>query len=444
MSSTDDTVIFTSGNMYLSEYVPEVSDFGEDVRERALVGFTSTLTTIRANIQLINNLFEQARNYGRTATGKRVYIEFDPDTSGTLYRSPVRSGRVNMTEDVLGNQWGAANLELEIEWTRAGYWEGPLTQLPLTNSNDTDNTSGLTVNNAFDTTHDNTFRISSTDIIGDLPAPIKLQAVNATTDSDAADEIFLFHNVYSTPASFVHIVQGESSTAAASTSTTDANSSADNYTSMAWASTSETLIGDWTIPSSDLTDAAGGRFAVLARWADISHYTDTWLRLKLETAVNFNDLWVGNLSLLSTTTDTRELTWLDTLRLPPYLENQTSLASLQLRLYGLGTSDTHTLNLDYLQLSPISGESGWKRFKSVDRGILAEETFIHDDTEGFTYRINSSTNKIAEFISYGGPILLVPNVTQKLYLLSCDYTGEALINQNWTVKLWYRPRRNSL
>lgn len=205
------------------------------------------------------------------------------------------------------------------------------------------------------------------------------------------------------------------------------------------------MIADFTIPSSDLTDAAGGRFAVIARWFDISHYTDMWLRLKLETATNFNDLWVGNLSLLSQTTDTRELTWLDTLRLPPYLEGQSSLASLQLRLYGLrGSSDTHTLNLDFLQLSPISGEAGWKRFVSVDNGILAEETFVHDDIEGFTYRVNSSSQKIAEFISYGGPIMLIPGVAQRFYLLSCDYTGLAQITQNWTVKLWYRPRRNAL
>lgn len=445
MSSTDNVVTFTAGNMYLSEYVPEVSQFGEDVREKFTVGFTGSLSTARTNVQSVNKLFEQAGNYGRTATGARVYAEFDPDTSGTLYRSPIRFGVVRMTDDVLGNQWGAANLELEIEWTRAGYWEGPLTQLALSNANDTDNTSGLTVNNCYDSTHDNTFRVASTDIIGDLPAPIKFQAVNATTNSNGADEIYLFHNVYSSPLTFKHIIEAEDSTATGSTSTTDATASSLTYEAISWSSSDEALIADWTIPSTDLTDAAGGRFAVLARWWDISHYTDMWLRLKLETAVNFNDLWVGNLSLLSQTTDTRELTWLDTFRLPPYLEGQTSLAALQLRLYALrSTSDAHSLNLDFLQLSPISGESGWKRFVSVDNGILAEETFVHDDTEGFTYRVNASSQKIAEFINYGGPILLVPNTAQKFYLLSCDYTGIAAISQNWTVKLWYRPRRSAL
>ena len=352
MSSTDNTVTFTSGDMYLAEYVPEVSLSGQDVRERATVGFTGSLATARANVQAVNKLFEQARIYERTATGPKVYMEFDPGTSGTLYRSPVRTGAVHMTDDVLGNQWGAANFEFELEWTRAGYWEGPLTQIPLTNASDTDNTSGLTVNNCYDATHDNTFKVSSSDVVGDLPAPIKFQAVNATTDADGADEIYLFHNVYSNPAAFKHIVEGESSTGTTDTGTTDTTSSGLAHMALSWASTSETLIADWTLPSSDLTDAAGGRFAVIARWFDVGHYNDMWLRLKLETATNYNDLWVGNLSLLSQTTDTRELTWLDTLRLPPYLEGQSSLASLQLRLYGMrGASGTHTLNLDYLQLS---------------------------------------------------------------------------------------------
>lgn len=446
MSSTDNVVTFTSGDMYLQEYTPEVSENGADIREKARIGFTGTLATARANVQAVNRLFEQARNYERTATGARVYMEFDPGTSGTLYRSQVRTGAVRLRSDVLGGMWGAANLELDVEWTRVGYWEGPLTQIPISNVNDTDNTSGLTVNNAWDDTHDNTFTVSSSDVAGDMPAPFYLEAVNATANSDGTDEIYLFHNVYSNPAGFVHIYEGENtSTDTASTSTASTDCSDGYYAAMSWTGTGETMLYDCTISSSDLTDAAGGRFAILARWQSKSSYTDMWLRLKLTTWINYETLWTGNLSLLSATTDGRELTWIDTLRLPPALEGQSNIGYVNLLMYGKrATTDTHELNLDYFQLSPISGDGGWKRFKSVDSGIIPDETFVFDGIEGFVYRLNSTNGKFAEFSSYGGPILLVPGVTQKLYMLTCNWLGVAAISQNWTVKLWYRPRRNAL
>ena len=446
-SSTDNTVTFTSGNMYLKEYVPEVSPDGmQDVRERAKIGFTGGLDTARANVQAVNRLFEQARNYERTETGKKVYIQFDPGTSNILYRSRVRTGNVRMTPDLLGGQWGSANFELDVEWTRQGFWEAnDLVQIPLSNASDTDTSNWLTVNNCFDATHDNTFRISSSDVEGDMPAPLLVQIKNASTDSVANDEIYLFHNVYSKPASFVHIIEGEnSSTDAPMTSTTDATCSGGAYAAISWTSATETMIGSWTFASSDMDDAAGGRFALLARWRDISHYTDMWIRAKLETT-NGDSLWVGNLSLLSQTTDTRELTWIDTFRLPPYLAGRVGIAPISLKLYGMrSTSDTHALNLDYLQLSPISGDAGWKRFVNIDQGVTFDQQLVYYDIEGWTYRVNSSSEMIADFISYGGPIMLVPGVAQKFYLLSCDYQGEAKVSQKWEVMMFYQPRRNAL
>ena len=165
----------------------------------------------------------------------------------------------------------------------------------------------------------------------------------------------------------------------------------------------------------------------------------------LETTTTYNDIWTGNLNLVSTTTDGVELTNLDTLRLPPYLEGLTTIKELSLRLYGWkGTSGTYTIPLDYLQLSPISGDSGWLHFKSVGTGVPAEQTFIHDATEGWTYYQDASSNYIAEFTQYGGPIQLVPGQAQRLYILTSDNTGTAATSQQWTMKLWYRPRRNSI
>lgn len=444
-TDTAGTVTFSTGSMYVREYTPAVTaELTAPLRERATVGFFSSIAAIRANVQAINRFFYQAASYHRNRSGKRIYVEFDPDGSGTPYRSLLYSGAAHPSEEMLGGEWGGVNIEYELEWERDPYWEGPLTQIPLSNESATDTTSGITVNNVNDATGWNWVTISSSDIAGDLPAPIKLEMQNSTDAAVSAREFYVFHNVYSNPSGFVHIIEAETSTDTHVTSTTDATSSSLAYAAIAWDSEATTKIASWPLSSSDMSDAAGGRFALLTRWRGNFPLTDCWIRFKLENPVDASEIWVGNLTLISSTTDGDELTLLDTLRLPPYLEGQTNLQALALTMYGKRSSTDNAIALDYIQLSPISGDSGWLRFYSVGQGVYASEYFIHDDTEGITYRQDGSGNKSAVFAQYGGPILLSPNVAQRLYFLTSNYAGNAEIAQTWTVKLWYRPRRYSI
>lgn len=436
------TVTFTTGDMYLAEFIPQVSLKNEPMYETLTVGFTNTITTIRSNVQSINRLLARAALYMKSETGPRVYVEFDPGNTGDVYRSMLYGGYVGLTADSLGGQWGAANLELELEWIRDPFWEGPLTQLTLSNSSATDNTSGITVNNVNDTTGENWVAIDDTELLGDLPAPIKVNMVNAYTSAAACDEIFIFHNVFSTPGSLTHILEGEDAGGAGITPTAESGNGASNdqYAAIDWTATTETKIATWPISTTELSYMKGGRFMVLARWYGAFPYSDCWLRLKLEGASGV--LWEGSLSLIP---DTRELHTLGTVRLPPYLYGQSDLKGISLTLYALrNASGTHTINLDYLMLSPVSEETGWKRFVSLDAGVAYQEEFFHDATEYFDYRQDTAGDAIAEFVSYGGPLLLIPNEDQRVYFVTCDTNGAALVEQDWTVQMWYRPRRSSV
>lgn len=437
------TVTGTSGDAYLAEYSPAVSaDLSQPLKEQATVGFFGTLASIRSKVGDLNRLFQQAQAYQRTHAGSRVYVEFDPGDSGDFYRSLLYSGRAWFDADVLGPEWAAQNIDVNLEWTRQPFWEGDLTQVQLSNGSDTDNLSGITVGNCNDATHENWVDIKAGEILGDLPAPIKLQMFNSDTDSNDSDEIFVWHNVYSSPAAFVHVVEAEGSSDA--TETTDATSSGGSYGTIAWSTDVETMVAEWTLASTDLSDASGGRFGILARFAGQFPYSDAWLRVKLETTTNYYDLWVGELSLVSSSTDGRELKLLDTLRLPPYLEGQTSIRELALRLYARRDAASSSFDLDYLQLSPISGDAGWLWFRAVDRGVPPSRYFVHDAIEGITYRMDGTGDFISTFSQKGGPVLLQPAAAQRLYFNTSDYTGTAAVAQTWIVKLWYRPRRYSI
>jgi len=556
------TKTFTSGDsMTLVEYDPVVATDNFYITEKVRINFASTTpATNTANIAAINKLFRQAQNYARSQTGDRVYIEFDEGATATFWRSEIVGGRITFNGQVLSTYQYDQSIEAEIEWIRQPFWEGALTQLPLTNSSATDDTAGITVNNANDTgtvqietatvvgtitgdgnasftltaagmtgspitesvavltddtptvvatkaaaqlntnsditdlfniassgadvivtrlvpaandatlnlaydndtcagltpdatsadtqagsvsAHENWVSIDGVnDMLGDRYAPVKVQMYNSYASADPTDEIRLFHNVFSTPASLTHILEGEDATGAGVVSTPESgdNASEGFYGAISWTATTETKIATWTLSAAQLEYMAGGRFGILARWYGAFPYSDCYLRLTLEGASGV--LFTGDLLIVP---DTREMYLIDVMRLPPYLYGQADIKEINLCLYALrDQSGEHTINLDYLQLSPISGDAGWKRFKSGNAGIDYEEYFIYDDTERFTYRVDTSGNKIAEFQEFGGPLLLVPGETQRVYFNTCDINGLELVEQTWTVKIWYRPRRSSL
>src|SRR5258706_9015053 len=130
------TITLTTSPIKMMQYSPLVSMDGADIQETTRVDFYSaTQATNYANIQAINKLFTQARNYDETQTGVRVYVEFDPGTSGVIYRSLIKNGSILPDPEVLQYKFfDNKNLVMEVKWTRVPFWEAPLTQIPLFNT----------------------------------------------------------------------------------------------------------------------------------------------------------------------------------------------------------------------------------------------------------------------------------------------------------------------
>ena len=558
LTITDGTTTksFISGdNIALMGYDPLPGKGDNDlITERNRIKFTSsTPATNAANINVINRLFEQARNYARTQTGPKVYINFDPGTSGSAWRSMVFDGEIRYNDRVLSPFQYDKTMIAEIVWTRQPFWEGALTQIPLTNTSATDDITGITISNRTDggvcqvetativgtitgdgnasviltaagmtgspittavavltddtptqsaakmatalnldtditdlfnvassgadlivtrlvpaandatlniaydndtctgltgdatsadttagsaTAHENWVSIKAANVVGDLPAPIKLQMYNSKSGADATDEIYVFHNIFSTPASLDHILEGEDATGATVTDIADGTSSGGFYGQLSYTATTETLVATWAISAATLDYMKGGRFKLMARWAVDFPYADMYLHAKL---VDGNVIkHEGKLKLIPTT---RQLHEIDTFDAPTNKNGTLSLRAANLELYALrNQSGAHTIKLDYLEMVPAS--SGWKRFKTNGNGVAYQEYFIHDATEGITYKTDTGDKDGQDFSDYGPPIMLTPNAVQKLYITTCDYNGDAHVEQTWTLKLWYRPRRS--
>lgn len=444
------TVTFTSGNQYLSRYVPDTSFSGEDLKEVATVGFIgASVAAAVTTIQSVSALLEQARRWDKYKTGARVFVEFDPGATGTVHRSLARGGNINLNEKTLKEHWGSRNLEVQIEWTRQGFWEGPETALTLTSFATAANTT-VTVGNKSDSDAGNYVAIASTDIVlGDLPAPMKLTVTNTVPTSDAYGkfwEMYVFHNVDSSPSVFNPWIEAESSSDA--TSTTDVYSSNYAYHNLSWATTADTKLLLWVITNTQVDAAAGGRFAVFM--------------IPSQSGLPSSEIKYWSVKLLDQSQSGYELItqkaqdgtvsyqpwYIDTIRLLPTLQAATTFAPVYLELWGYcPTTDTHTRSLDAIFLAPVSADSGWIKIVHTslggsNGGIAYNEKIVVNEYDDLVYH-EASNKKQPTLAMYGGPILLVPNKAQRLYFLFTVPTAYVRF-QTASVSISYRPRYRTL
>ena len=444
LSITDGTttVTLSSGNQYLSRYTPETAWNNEDVSERVMVGFTgATITDALTTLRTISTLFEQARRWDKYKTGPRVFINFDPGATGTAYRSLLRGGNLNLNEKTLKEHWGGRNLELELEWTRQGFWEGPETALSMTSFATALNTT-VSIMNKSDSDGGNYVTIASTDIVlGDMPSPMKLTITDTTPlalMSMDMYEVYIFHNVDSNPETFTHILEGESSSDVSGTASTDCSNG--SYAALSWATTTDTFLCSWNISNTQVDAMAGGRFVVVMAGPPSSGETK-YVSIKIaNTNAYGNPYYAGPKA--QENKYFRGPTIIDTIRIPQALQSTTTYSGVRLELWGFSpTTDTHTIPLDFLLLGPVSSDGGWMRIKSAlggAEGITLNEKFVVNEYDDAVY-VERSSQKSAELTLYGGPILLVPNKTQRLYFMISAYQG-TLRWSTANINISYRPR----
>ncbi len=140
------TIDLDSGIANMLEYMPLPGP--GDVTETARVWIRdTTLAGVLAAIRSIELLLQQAAHDAERYPSSPVRVRFRPAASGTVYTSPLRCGRVEYARDALVDDVTRLRFELTITWTRAGYWEGDLVELPLTNNQGIRVTGGLEVFN---------------------------------------------------------------------------------------------------------------------------------------------------------------------------------------------------------------------------------------------------------------------------------------------------------
>lgn len=431
------TITVTNGTTGILTNYRQGSANEEEVSstDKVKVVLLSSLSTIQATVGSLNKLFRQARNFQRSGVGARVYVERDLGDS-TWWRSEILDALPVPVDSTLDSGIATGKLELELVFTRVNYWEGAETQIPLTNTNGTDNTSGLTIYSIDDSQagKDNFVDIDGVnDVTGDLPAGVKLEIKNTYNDSlDKTTSVVVAvnrHSQYS--GTFVtHVLEGES---ASGITALPASADYTLYSNGKYGEdatdTAAATISWNTLDDTFLKRAAGNYFRVCAVLPDYS--SGVWMKARISLD--------GNLYVLAETPYTlldSEFVDLGVIQIPPNFLTGLAYDTLYFDLVHKRLAGADTINLDCVMLLPLDS---WRRVDCDPQSLAYNYYLVIDEINDRVYQYYV-TGSYAQFsvVGYGGPLTIEPGVNQRMYIVP---VGGDFAVRTASVKLWYRPRR---
>jgi hypothetical protein len=387
-----------------ARYFP--TDSGEDTATETINQvFSGTVADVRATFSTIRRLLRDAQE--RTAGNKRIdalYLVHNPagGVSGA-YRSEVTGGRVGWSEQrTLRQMSGVTDTagETGIFIERLNYFEDVAETQIVTNWTIL-NGNNLPYNYATLGT-----------IVGNLPAPIRVEIRNTSGGDVNADDFYLNIDAFVGMTTNEHLLAGDSAVWGANL-------------------TDSTHILEAAIPDAVLVKCAGQEMNILAAFSTLS--SSVYLRAVLYTVRD--GLYLPSIRGKEVYANSRELINLGSLPIPAS-GYATGSSSVVLGIVGRSVL-AGAATLEFIQIMPAAGMVNlyYNDFDMVDDGA------IFDDGTMAYYQ--ESGNKFDTVFRIGGPLLAIPGKTNRLTMLMdegtlFDETKEFLINA------WYRPRRSTV
>ena len=428
-------------------YAPVAPSAGDDsVSEQAeLICRGTTIANIRAALNSIEQLCEAARQRQADQVGVRVFVEYRPVDSDSLYRSELYDGRLVLSEEPGARRFGDSSpaLQVAFAFTRAPWWEGPETLLALTNGNRTDYTAGIEVYNCNDGTgtapnkRNNYVEIKAADVTGTLPAPLKIELKNIASGAVTWGTFYLARNAFSDPANFQPLIEGEARASGGSTAS-NSNASGGSQLQLAGYSSGQQVV--WTLSSALLQKTQSRWFRLLLsltlRSATVSQ-AET-VQVELLNSGGTYVLWRNELevSLSQTNIANRPYVDLGLIPLPP-AGFDTSWDALKLRLTFRLASATANTYVDCLYLLPIEST---RLLIMRPESIAVNALVVDNGIEGVAY-MEASSLRNAFVTPVGAPLMVWPGKLQRIYVLADQVASYPDITNKWALRAWYRPRR---
>ena len=396
----------------------------------------ASTTLMQAKITELDRLLDAARRYQQTGIGAPVYWQFQPDGDSTNYRSELLDGRLDSQEDIL-KFWPNATVPMNLFILRRGFFETVTpVQLPATNGNGTNNTSGLTIYNHDDsgTGHDNYAQFAAADVAGSLPSPLIVEITNNAGDTKQYQEFHMATNAFANPATLTHVIEAED-TVVSGYGTPGSDVTCSGYVAITHVNSyvSKAGSGSWQmqfdLSASIMQKCAGNDFHILARFRNA--FT-AYVRPSIYDAAATVQLRRGD--EVQITVLSQALVDLGVLPIPPG-GYSASWGAGRLVL-DIRTETSQTIELDYFVLMPAIS---YRRLTSVK--TIADSGKITDDPTANRAYATMSGVEYPYVVRKGTPLLVWPNTLQRVYFAWSLFDKSAAITETVSAKFWHRPRR---
>jgi len=423
------TYDLSASGVILEAYTPLVGERGvATVKDTLMIMITGSSVANQQEIKDDINLWlATAREQQESVNESRIYLQIKQNSDSEWRRSEMVGGKLQPDRGAL-DMHSQLKQRYVLTVERKNWWEWDEEELPLSVDNVTFATGGASYANDGAPVF-----IRSIDVTGDpmTPIPVRLELTQDTGSNNF--KIFrVAHNVFGTidPLLDEHVLEGEDS-GISGTVTVDANSRGGNYKLKSWVGAFDAAAYRWTINSALITAFGGRWYRLVARLATLptgdiyiharlrhDDVTDNYLRATEETLVN---------------ADSMPLVDLGVIQVPPngvIYPARDLVFDVRVR-----AAATDSLGLDCLWLLPTDSyyEAAVASYPFVMDGV------VFDGRLGVSYCVRSGEN-FMDISDYPPHVGLWAQHDQWLTILH-TFTSDMDIDEGWTVRAYYRPRR---
>ena len=435
------TISLVASGVLLDNYAMSVPE-GDDVTVVDTVDIMVEGASGAAMQSKARAMMDAATRYHRTHTGARVFVTAQLISDADAWRSEIVGGRLEPADDTLA-VWANNKARMTLYIERVPYWEGPETQIPLTNGNGTNDTAGLAVYNdgsntgTSPTKRNNYVQLSA--ITGALPAPVKLELKNASGGAQTFNAIYLATNAFSDPANLVHILQAESRTTGGTTAG-NANASGSSQLQLTNYVSGQTVV--WDLPAALLQAAQGRWFRLLLgltyRTATVDKAETVQAEI-LDSTGAFVLVRGPEVAIAHAAIGFIPFYDLGALPLPPG-GYDAAWGALKLRLTFRIASGTATTYLDFIQFTATDSY----RVLDMRPAAIANNALVVDNGYDDLAYVETAGARAPYVLPRGDALMVWPGQLQRIYILADHPSGFPTMTHKWAVRAWYRPRRLSI
>lgn len=379
----------------------------------------------RAMIQRLQIIIERLR------LGHEIWMVLKPEEEAESYKSRLYYGNFSW----ILNSVQPKGIGIRLELQRQDFWQLEWQPLPLTNTHGNQVLDGILIDNRMDAQSgvQNGCWFAGSDLIGDLPAPLRIRLRHDIAQAVDIDRIYI--GMAASRNSSLNVLEGELANSHlnfGAVSKSDCHAGA--YGLVQWESNSALRVLSWTLAGGSFKGLSGGRLKPLLRLVNPAGLKEgTWLSWKL-----YHGSLIFQSAAQLLTTD-RELQVLPTICLPRIPERDVDWNDLRLELHAQNRNPGTThLTVDMIQLF---FSDGWRQFTSLPNGKLSfgEELIDQcDQTQPYIHISQTATHQQA-YQTQGNGLWVLPGESHFIQI-AMD-TGLAMpLDLSCHLQLEYQPR----